>query len=53
MGCTVRNFWEGCILNVHPLAVLIGVSLGAFVLTGLGYFATMIIGLIKDYWRRG
>lgn len=55
MECTVRNFWEGCILSAHPLvvliAVLVGVSMGVAVFTGLGYFMAMIIGLIKDWWR--
>lgn len=51
MGCTVRNFWEGCILSAHPLVVLMGVSMGVFVFTGLGYFMATIIVAIKDWWR--
>lgn len=47
MECTVKDFVAGCILDSHPLAVLIGAGCGLFAIMVLGYSIVSIARFIK------
>jgi len=52
VGCTVHNFIDGCILNVHPVTVLIVGGLGLVGFCLLVSAALTVISITKDVLKK-
>jgi hypothetical protein len=51
MNCTIRNFIDGCILDAHPLAVLLSVTIALGVLAILSLCIAAFVAPPMSYFE--